>query len=134
MLGVNRILTMTNTSLIHTALLQAAGGSGKQILSSDDMAGFGACLLANIESMLKSTPNTGGQQYGNATEVATRYGRSVNTVKVWLRKLEEQGAIHPIQGAPEREGAKGDTLYSFAEVDEALREKRVAYVESCKAL
>ena len=124
---------MTIQNTIQAALTLAAGGSGKQIPSSDDLGSFGACLLANIENMLKRTPNTGGQQFGNATEVATRYGRSVNTVKVWLRKLEEQGLINPIQGAPEREGAKGDTLYSFAEVDAALREKRVSYVESQKA-
>ena len=124
---------LNNNDTIKAALTLAAGGSGKQIPSADDLGSFGACLLANIENLLKRTPNTGGQQFGNATEVATRYGRSVNTVKVWLRKLEEQGVINPIQGAPEREGAKGDTLFSFAEVDAALREKRVAYVETQKA-
>lgn len=119
---------MQNISNIQLALTLAAGGTGKQIPSSEDLGSFGACLLANIENMLKRTPNTGGQQFGNATEVATRYGRSVNTVKVWLRNLEKEGTIKPIQGAPDREGAKGDTLYCFAEVDEALRGKRVDYV------
>ena len=57
-----------------------------------------------------------------------------STLTALARKLEEQGLINPIQGAPEREGAKGDTLFSFAEVDAALREKRVAYVEIQKAL
>lgn len=133
MLGLTDFTMSQSNSNYMTALLLAAGGSGKQILSSDDMAGFGACLLANIESMLKRSPYMGGQQYGSATELATRYGRSVNTVKVWLRKLEAQGEIHPIQGAPEREGAKGDTLYSFVEVDEALRKKRMAYVENQNA-
>lgn len=124
---------MSNIDTIKLALVQAAGGSGKQIPSADDLGSFGACLLANIENMLKRTPNTGGQQFGNATEVATRYGRSVNTVKVWLRNLERSGVINPIQGAPEREGAKGDTLYSFAEVDSALQDKRVEYVNNQKA-
>ena len=126
---------MTNTNnILKLALVQAAGGSGKQIPSADDLGSFGACLLANIENMLKRTPNTGGQQFGSATECATRYGRSVNTMKVWLRNLEKEGAIKPIQGAPDREGAKGDTLYSFAEVDDALRVKRVDYVKQQKAL
>lgn len=124
---------MTSLVDIQTALTLAAGGTGKQIPSSDDLGSFGACLLANIENMLKRTPNTGGQQYGSATELATRYGRSANTVKVWLRNLEKEGAINPIQGAPDREGAKGDTLYCFTEVDEALREKRVDYVGKQKA-
>lgn len=122
------IISTIEQQMWSAALTEAAGGSGKQIPSADDLGNFGACLLANIENLLKRTPNTLGQQFGNATEVATRYGRSVNTVKVWLRKLEEQGLINPIQGAPEREGAKGDTLFSFAEVDAALRKKRVAYV------
>lgn len=124
---------MSTPSYTEIALTQAAGGSGKQIPSSDDLGKFGACLLANIESMLKSTPNTGGQQYGLASELATRYGRSLNTIKVWLKQLEEDGVIKPLQGAPAREGAKGDTLYSFTEVDAALRDKRTAYTERQKA-
>ena len=126
--------TMNDKNILQIALTQAAGGSGKQIPSAEDLGCFGACLLANIQNMLKSTPNTGGQQFGSATELATRYGRSVNTMKVWLRNLEKDGTIKPIQGAPDREGAKGDTLYSFAEVDDALRVKRVDYVRQQKAL
>ena len=32
--------------------------------------------------------------------------------------------IHPIEGAPSKPGAVGDTLYNFIEVDNALREIR----------
>ena len=59
--------------------------------------------------------------YGLASEYAKRVGRSLNTVKDWLRQLETMGMIHPIEGAPSRPGAVGDTLYNFAEVDNALR-------------
>lgn len=75
-------------------------------------------------AMIKPRLATGGQEYGLASEYAKRVGRSLNTVKDWLRNLEAKGMIHPIQGAPSKPGAVGDTLYNFAEVDAALREVR----------
>ena len=81
-------------------------------------------FLSNLMAMLKPRLATGGQEYGLASEYAKRIGRSLNTVKDWLRNLEAKDMIHPIQGAPSKPGAVGDTLYNFAEVDAALREVR----------
>lgn len=48
-------------------------------------------------AMLKPRLATGGQEYGLASEYAKRIGRSLNTVKDWLRNLEAKDMIHPIQ-------------------------------------
>ena len=57
-------------------------------------------FLSNLMAMLKPRLATGGQEYGLASEYAKRIGRSLNTVKDWVRNLEAKGMIHPIQGAP----------------------------------
>lgn len=72
----------------------------------------------------RHTPGTGVQVYGLASEYAKRTGRSLNTIKERLRNLEAKGMIHPIEGAPSKPGAVGDTLYNFIEIDNALREVR----------
>lgn len=86
-----------------------------------------ACFWANLVAMLDSwhhTPGAGVQVYGLASEYARRTGLSLNTRKDWLRSLEAKGMIHPIEGAPSKPGAIGDTLYNFIEVDNALRAVR----------
>lgn len=114
----------TNIDEVTAALIMAAGGQDKHVIGAEQLARVGTCLFVLIKGELQRTPHIGGQQYGSVTQLATRYGKSVNTLKVWARQLEADGMIKPLQGAPDREGAKGDTLYSFAEFDEALRERR----------
>ena len=107
------------------AFLRAAGGeSSSPVVTPKGLADFGVAFLSNLMAMIKPRLATGGQEYGLASEYAKRVGRSLNTVKDWLRNLEAKGMIHPIQGAPSKPGAVGDTLYNFAEVDSALREVR----------
>lgn len=107
------------------AFLRAAGGeTSSPVVTPNGLADFGVAFLSNLMAAIKPRLATGGQEYGLASEYAKRIGRSLNTVKDWLRNLEAKGMIHPIQGAPSKPGAVGDTLYNFAEVDAALREIR----------
>lgn len=118
----NSIIDIDGTK---AAFLRAAGGeTSSPVVTPNGLADFGVTFLSNLMAMLKPRLATGGQEYGLASEYAKRIGRSLNTVKDWLRNLEAKDMIHPIQGAPSKPGAVGDTLYNFAEVDAALREVR----------
>ena len=103
--------------------LRSMGGE-KAIVSSEEMANVLVCFLENLVKELILLPAPLQQAYGTVSEVAKVYGRNANNMRDWLRKLESQGRIRPVQGTPLREGAKGDTLYKFAEVEAALREER----------
>lgn len=109
---------------IRESFLRSMGGE-KAIASTGEIANFGTCLLVNLRQLLKEQTSPINQAYGTTGEVAKYFGRNVNSMRDWLRKLESQGRINPIQGAPLREGAKGDTLYKFVEVESALREERI---------
>lgn len=106
------------------SLLRSMNGS-KQIVSTDDLASFGTCLTSQLLDLFREQTLPINQAYGTTGEVAKYFGRNTNSMRDWLRKLENQGRINPIQGTPLREGAKGDTLYKFAEVESALREERI---------
>lgn len=109
---------------VKAHLLLSMGGENAVPLKSD-MVNFGHCLLVNIQQLLREQTAPLNQAYGTTGEVAKYFGRNTNSMRDWLRKLENQGRINPIQGTPLREGAKGDTLYKFSEVESALREERI---------
>lgn len=114
----------THSDVIKSALLTAAGGKDQHIIGAEQLANAIAYLLELFKAELQSAQHASAQQYGSITQLATRYGKSVNTLKVWARQLEAEGAIKPLQGAPNKAEAKGDAMYSFAEFDKALRERR----------
>ena len=115
--------TIPNTESLRQALVIAADdGVTSPVLTTDAYIRM-QNLVAMIDAW-RHTPGTGVQVYGLASEYAKRAGRSLNTIKEWLRNLEAKGMIHPIEGAPSKPGAVGDTLYNFIEVDNALREVR----------
>lgn len=109
---------------IRESFLRSMGGE-KPIASTGDMANFGTCFFVNLRQLLKEQTPHREQAFGTTGEIAKYFGRNPNSIRDWLRKLENQGRINPIQGTPLREGAKGDTLYKFAEVEAALREERI---------
>lgn len=117
-----------NSEALKDALSFAAGAdSASPVLTTAAYINMQTCFWANLSALLddwRHAPGAGGQQFGLASEYAKRVGRSLNTVKDWLRNLESKGMIHPLQGAPGKPGAVGDTLYNFVEVDAALREIR----------
>ncbi len=113
-----------DTDKLTQSLLCSMGGD-KAVASTGEMARFGSCLLVNLMEHLKLQATPLQQAYGTVSEVAKLFGRNSNSMRDWLRKLESQGRINPIQGTPLREGAKGDTLYKFVEVEAALRQERV---------
>ena len=117
-----------NSEELKNALLLAAGDAANHpVLSTEAFIKMQTCFWANMTSTLdawRHAPGAGGQSFGLASEYAKRIGRSLNTVKDWLRNLESKGMIHPMEGAPSKPGAIGDTLYNFVEVDNALREVR----------
>ena len=124
-----KIMKTTHTAdALKQALLIAAGDAATSpVLTTEAYIKMQTCFWANLVDMLdawRHTPGSGVQVYGLASEYAKRVGRSLNTIKDWLRQLEAMGMIHPIEGAPSRPGAVGDTLYNFVEVDNALREIR----------
>ena len=83
------------------AFLRAAGGeTSSPVVTPNGLADFGVTFLSNLMAMLKPRLATGGQEYGLASEYTKRIGRSLNTVKDWLRNLEAKDMIHPIQCAP----------------------------------
>lgn len=114
-----------NTEALKNALIAAAGNSiHSPVLSTEAYIKMQCCFWANLSALLnawRTETGAGIQIYGLASEYAKRVGRSLNTVKDWLRQLEAMGMNQPIEGAPSRPGAVGDTLYNFAEVDNALR-------------
>lgn len=120
---------ITTAEALKQALRVAAGAEASSpVLTTNAFINMQACLWANLVELLdtwRRSPGSVGQEYGLVSEYAKRIGRNTNTVKDWVRNLEAKGMIHPIQGAPSRPGAKGDTLYNFAEVDIALRAVRV---------
>lgn len=127
--NLQKIKIMENSTIdidgTKAAFLRAAGGeTSSPVVTPNGLADFGVAFLSNLMAAIKPRLATGGQEYGLASEYAKRIGRSLNTVKDWLRNLEAKDMIHPIQGAPSKPGAVGDTLYNFAEVDAALREVR----------
>lgn len=120
--------TTLNADALQKALTIAAGDAiTSPVLTTEAYIRRQTCFWSNLIAMLdtwRHTPGTGIQVYGLASEYAKRVGRSLNTIKDWLRNLEYKGMIHPIEGAPSKPGAVGDTLYNFIEVDNALREIR----------
>lgn len=120
--------TTLNSEALQKALIIAAGDAiNSPVLTTEAYIRMQTCFWANLVAMLDAwryTPGSGVQVYGLAIEYARRVGRSLNTIKDWLRNLEAKGMIHPIEGSPSRPGAIGDTLYNFVEVDNALREIR----------
>lgn len=118
-------------NILKAAFDKAAQVGETPVVTPKGLADSQATLYTNLVEALKSTQMTGGQEFGTVSELAKRLGRSVNTVKDWLRRLECEGKLNrTIQGCPSKEGAKGDTLYHFAEVEEALRNVRKSYVAS----
>ncbi len=121
-------ITIENTERFIEAMTIAAGADASSpVIGTAAYIKMQGCFWANLRALLddwRRTPGAVGQEYGLASEYAKRIGRSLNTVKDWLRNLEAKDMIHPIQGAPSKPGAVGDTLYNFAEVDAALREVR----------
>ena len=74
------------------AFLRAAGGeSSSPVVTPNGLADFGVTFLSNLMAMIKPRLATGGQEYGLASEYAKRVGRSLNTVKDWLRNLYKPG-------------------------------------------
>ena len=118
------------TNSIKALFLEAAGGIENHVIGAEQLANTMTCLLMLFRDKLQVTPKPFEQMYGSVTQLATRYGKSVNTLKVWARQLEAEGLINPLEGAPEREGARGDTIYSFEEFDAALRERRKAKINN----
>ena len=120
--------TFENSERFTEAMTIAAGADASSpVIGTAAYIKMQGCFWANLRALLddwRRTPGAVGQEYGLASEYAKRIGRSLNTVKDWLRNLEAKDMIHPIQGAPSKPGAVGDTLYNFAEVDAALREVR----------
>lgn len=112
-----------NVDELKESFLRSMDGD-KPIVSSREMANLFVCFLENLVKELILLPAPLQQAYGTVSEVAKVYGRNANNMRDWLRKLESQGRINPVQGTPLREGAKGDTLYKFAEVEAALRKER----------
>ena len=128
MLTLKKIMTIDT---IKAAFEKAAQVGETPVVTPKGLADSHATLYANLVDAWKSTQVTGGQEFGTVSELAKRLGRSVNTMKDWLRRLEWEGKLNrTIQGCPSKEGAKGDTLYHFAEVEEALRNVRKSYVAS----
>ena len=120
-----------NIDDIKAAFDRAAQVGETPVVTPKGLADAHATLYVNVVDALKNYTVTGGQEFGTVSEVAKRMGRSVNTKKDWLRRLEREGKLsRTIQGCPSKEGAKGDTLYHFAEVEEALRNVRKSYVAS----
>lgn len=117
-----------NTDELTERLLCSMGGD-KAVTSTGEMARFGSCLLVNLIEQMRQQASPLQQAYGTVSEVAKLFGRNSNNMRDWLRKLESEGRINPIQGTPLREGAKGDTLYKFAEVEAALRKERMNNVK-----
>ncbi len=120
--------TTLNSEALQKALNIAAGDAIiSPVITTEAYIRMQTCFWANLVAMLdawRHTPGSGIQVYGLASEYAKRVGRSLNTIKDWLRNLEAKGMIHPIEGAPGKLGAVGDALYNFVEVDNALREIR----------
>lgn len=122
---------MTDIDTIKAAFERSAQVGESPIVTPKGLADSHATLYANLVEAWKHSQMTGGQEFGTVSEIAKRIGRSVNTMKDWLRRLERDGKLtRTIQGCPSREGAKGDTLYHFGEVEEALRNVRKSYVAS----
>lgn len=115
-----------DTDKLTHSFLCSMGGD-KAVTSTGEMAKFGSCLVVNMLEYLKQQVMPTQQAYGTASEIAKFLGRNVNSIRDWLRKLENQGRIKPIQGAPLRDGAVGDTLYKFVEVEKALRQERINF-------
>lgn len=82
-------------------------------------------LLVHVRAELEAHPPVERQAYARPRELAGRMGISEATMKNWLARLECDGEIHPLQGTPLKEGARGDTLYSIGEVEAALRRRRM---------
>lgn len=101
--------------------------SDQHFVTPGEVANMFGYAIDTIISRLTESGFTGGRVYARMNELQIRYGVSANTMRGWLSGLEKAGKLHPIQGNPEREGAKGDTLYKIAEVDEGLQENRRAY-------
>lgn len=120
---------MHDINTIKAAFERSAQVGETPVVTPKGLADSNATLYANLVEVLKHSQMTGGQEFGTVSEIAKRMGRSVNTMKDWLRRLERDGKLaRTVQGCPSREGAKGDTLYHFAEVEEALRQVRKAYI------
>lgn len=124
---------MTETEVRELAYSQAVQIDSSPVATRSQLLGLGVTLEARIIERLCPFIMSAGQEYGTVSEIAKRFGRSVNTMKDWLRKLETDGKLpHTIQGCPSREGAKGDTLYHFGEVEKALQQVRKDYVTKSK--
>ena len=126
-----------NTEALKNALISAAGNSiHSPVLSTEAYIKMQCCFWANLSALLnawRTETGAGIQIYGLASEYAKRVGRSLNTVKDWLRQLEAMGMIHPIEGAPSRPGAVGDTL-CVQSASSAWIRKHLKYIRSnpCK--